>query len=109
MAMGDNVGAYYDAQDEMDRRKTAADIPTPAELAEQVTLVDAMEIAALVQRVTTVLRKDWSPDSKKVTVDVGSTSLRVIRAVEAKLAAAGWRTTYGSEQRDGSWLIVESP
>ena len=99
------------SRDECDRRNgtpVAGAFPTPADLRARIETTDAAAVHALMENLSAYLAREWSPSSRKVVASLGREQQRVVDAVIARLAASGWRATYGDDQREGRWLSIEA-
>lgn len=81
--------------------------PTPAALRARAESEDAAAVQALADSIAAHLAREWAPGAK-VTATLQSQPQRVVDAVIARLAASGWRATYGDDQREGRWLAIEA-
>ena len=82
--------------------------PTPAELRTSIDATDDAAVRALTESLAAHLTREWTPSGRAVIASLGKEPQRVVEAVIARLAASGWKATYGDDQREGRWLSIEA-
>jgi hypothetical protein len=76
--------------------------PTPAEVAAKRRANASAEVAAILTKIRAMLEKDGPG-----VLSIESPSQAAREEVSRILREKGWAASFGSDQRDGSWVSVE--